>query len=431
QQDYRLISIPIQIDDGKKSAKDILFSSLEVNDYDQTIWRCADYHHYSETDSFIYLNSADFSPFEPGKAFFLLATEKFSGKYIQSKSGFTNPTNYTFKIPLQKGWNLIGNPYDFSIPIENTSINNGLPEVWEYTGQWINYATNIEPWQGYAIYVENNDTFRIKPDLRYPYFESGLAKSVNSNQFEWFIKINASCQNAQNNENIAAVAEKASRGFDNFDKPEPPPIGQYVMMTFPHPEWNKVFDYFTVDVQAPNVDGNFWDFNVYTNIKNGKVTLDFTNLDVVPQEYNIKLIANKLTRPVNLRKKNKISYVSNNEAGYEKFRLLVGSSEFVNENDNSFVPSEFCFYPNFPNPFNNSTNICFDVPEQIEGDICIFNVTGSQVKTIANNKLFEPGKIILTWDGTNDQNFTVSSGIYFCKIITRKYSNTIKMVLIR
>ncbi|MBD3341243.1 MAG: hypothetical protein GF353_19205, partial [Candidatus Lokiarchaeota archaeon] len=287
QQDYRLISIPIQIDDGKKSAKDILFSSLEVNDYDQTIWRCADYHHYSETDSFIYLNSADFSPFEPGKSFFLLATETFSGKYIQSKSGFTNRTNEIFPITLHIGWNLIGNPYDFSIPIENTSINNELPEVWEYSGQWRNDVTSIEPWQGYAIYVENNDTLRIKPDLRYPYFESGLAKSVNSNQFEWFIKINASCQNAKNNENIAAVAEKASHGFDIFDKPEPPPIGQYVMMAFPHPEWNKACDYFTVDVQAPNVDGNFWDFNVYTNIKNGKVTLDFTNLDVVPQEYNI------------------------------------------------------------------------------------------------------------------------------------------------
>ncbi len=431
QQDYRLISIPIQVDDGKKSAKDILFSSLGVNNYDQTLWRCADYHHYSETDSFIYLNSADFSPFEPGKAFFLLATENFSGKYIQSKSGFTNTTNDTFKIALHKGWNLIGNPYDFLIPIENTCINNGLPEVWEYSGQWRNDVTSIEPWQGYAIYVENNDTLRIKPDLRYPYFESGLAKSVNSNQFEWFIKINVSCQNAQNNENIAAVAEKASHGFDHFDKPEPPPIGQYVMLTFPHPEWNKAFDYFTVDVQAPNVDGNFWDFNVYSNIKNGEVTLDFTNLDVVPQEYDIKLIGNNLTRPVKLRKESKISYVSNNEAGYEKFRLLVGSSEFVNENDNSLVPSEFCLYPNFPNPFNNSTNICFDVPEQIEGDIYIFNVTGSQVKTIAKNKLFEPGKIILTWDGTNDQNFSVSSGIYFCKIITRKYSNTIKMVLIR
>jgi hypothetical protein len=95
-------------------------------------------------------------------------------------------------------------------------------------------------------------------------------------------------------------------------------------------------------------------------------------------------------------------------------------------------------YQNFPNPFNPSTVIRFDVPGRVEGSgstsakvvINVYDVRGSIVKRLVDAAM-PAGPAEVTWNGLNDNGESVSSGIYFLRMITGEQRHTRKMVLLR
>ncbi len=93
-------------------------------------------------------------------------------------------------------------------------------------------------------------------------------------------------------------------------------------------------------------------------------------------------------------------------------------------------PLTFKLYENYPNPFNPSTNIKFDLPETDRVKLAVFNILGQKVRTLAN-KTFSAGSHVVSWDGKDDQGKALSSGIYFLKLQSKKYSAVRKMVLMK
>lgn len=91
----------------------------------------------------------------------------------------------------------------------------------------------------------------------------------------------------------------------------------------------------------------------------------------------------------------------------------------------SEVPEQFVLHQNFPNPFNPATKIRFDVPKAENVSIKIYDMLGKEIETLVNQNL-QPGIYETDWDATK-----VSSGIYYYRIITEKYTETRKMVLIK
>lgn len=89
------------------------------------------------------------------------------------------------------------------------------------------------------------------------------------------------------------------------------------------------------------------------------------------------------------------------------------------------VPKEFALYNNFPNPFNPVTSIKFDIPEQVNAKISIYDVLGKEVEVLLNGRL-EPGVHQLTFDASN-----YPSGIYFYRLETGKFNLTKKMMLVK
>jgi len=95
-------------------------------------------------------------------------------------------------------------------------------------------------------------------------------------------------------------------------------------------------------------------------------------------------------------------------------------------------------YQNFPNPFNPSTVIRFDVPGRVEGSgstssrvvINVYDVRGSLVKKLVDDSM-PAGPAEVTWDGKSESGAAVSSGIYFLRMITGEQRHTRKMVLLR
>ena len=85
---------------------------------------------------------------------------------------------------------------------------------------------------------------------------------------------------------------------------------------------------------------------------------------------------------------------------------------------------------NYPNPFNPSTMIHFDLKEKSQVTLSVYNTRGECVKHLTNAS-FSYGKHQLYWNGTNDKGNSVSSGIYYYKMKAGNYTKIRKMLLIK
>ncbi|MCX5754172.1 MAG: T9SS type A sorting domain-containing protein [Candidatus Krumholzibacteria bacterium] len=94
------------------------------------------------------------------------------------------------------------------------------------------------------------------------------------------------------------------------------------------------------------------------------------------------------------------------------------------------VPSAFKLSQNFPNPFNPSTTIKFDMKAKGLVALKIYDVAGRLVRTLVD-EVKDAGVYSAVWDGRNNIGADVASGIYFYKMETEEFQATKKLVLLR
>ncbi len=101
-----------------------------------------------------------------------------------------------------------------------------------------------------------------------------------------------------------------------------------------------------------------------------------------------------------------------------------GGSTFVNE-INGNIPEKYLLSQNYPNPFNPTTKIQFEVPSSKFVKIVVFDILGKEVQTLVNESL-QPGTYETSFDGSS-----LTSGVYFYRLITNEFTETKKMLLIK
>ncbi|MFC2092624.1 T9SS type A sorting domain-containing protein [Bacteroidota bacterium] len=94
-------------------------------------------------------------------------------------------------------------------------------------------------------------------------------------------------------------------------------------------------------------------------------------------------------------------------------------------NNGGNIPTEYKLYNNFPNPFNPTTKIKFDIVEQTNVKLIVFDMLGREVETLVNT-LLTPGSYEYEFTGKN-----LTSGIYFYRIVTDNFADTKKMILMK
>lgn len=106
---------------------------------------------------------------------------------------------------------------------------------------------------------------------------------------------------------------------------------------------------------------------------------------------------------------------------------LVSGLEKQAHNVNSFA-----LLGNYPNPFNPSTTILFTLKEQGPVTLEVFNAVGQKVKTLYQNQVLKAGQVHkVVWDGTNDRNTRVGSGMYVYRLRAGKRVALKKMLLLK
>ncbi len=94
------------------------------------------------------------------------------------------------------------------------------------------------------------------------------------------------------------------------------------------------------------------------------------------------------------------------------------------------LPLQFRLYHNYPNPFNPTTTIRYDLPQNSKVILTIYNILGQKVRTLVQ-KQQPAGQYQVQWDGRDDSGEKVSSGVYLYKMVAGDFVQVKKMLLVK
>ena len=109
---------------------------------------------------------------------------------------------------------------------------------------------------------------------------------------------------------------------------------------------------------------------------------------------------------------------------------LVNVVARTTTSDVKVIPGKFALRQNFPNPFNPTTEIRYDLPEEGFVSLAIYNMVGQKVRTLRSETM-QPGYHSMVWDGRNDVGSQVATGMYFYSIHTGSFQATKKMLFLK
>jgi len=98
--------------------------------------------------------------------------------------------------------------------------------------------------------------------------------------------------------------------------------------------------------------------------------------------------------------------------------------------DALLVPEQFALHQNYPNPFNPITNLRYDLPEQAQVTLTVYDLMGREVTQLVNTTQ-EAGYRSVQWNATDKTGKPVSAGVYLYQIRAGEFVQTKKMVLLK
>jgi len=121
--------------------------------------------------------------------------------------------------------------------------------------------------------------------------------------------------------------------------------------------------------------------------------------------------------------------------GYQIFPRRMEDIESANAIDNTPVvqPLSFKLYSAYPNPFNPSTTLAFDIPADMAGErvsLAVYNVLGQQM-TMLVDKPLSAGHYAMTWNGLTSRGMQAPTGVYFAILKAGGQQKTTRLLLIK
>jgi len=124
-----------------------------------------------------------------------------------------------------------------------------------------------------------------------------------------------------------------------------------------------------------------------------------------------------------------ICYVSVDIPGNASTKLTIAIDSGVGVNS-AGLPGEWALHESYPNPFNPSTAIEFEIPEDAQVQLNIYSIDGALIKTLSEGRK-SAGRYLVHWDGTDHSGTRVGSGVYLYRIESPSFSKTRKFTLLK
>ena len=118
------------------------------------------------------------------------------------------------------------------------------------------------------------------------------------------------------------------------------------------------------------------------------------------------------------------------DAFFNSMDDCIETCVFVSIDESNQLPTAFNLYNNYPNPFNPTTQIRYDLPEDARVSITIYDLMGRSIKSLVHSNQ-TAGYHSVRWDATSDMGEGVSAGMYIYTIQAGEFRQTKKMVLLK
>ena len=407
--DYNMISLP---GNYSNSAVSELLSIM--GSYDNTQWRLFAYSNGAYNE---YVSAAkSFSSINTGEGYFILSRE---AKQVSLPAGTTPDLSENYTIELEAGrWNIVGNPFSFDISIAdiqaaNPAINfdTDVSAFYGYSAGNYSVTTDLRAYKGYFIKNDTDTAITLNiPPMPKP---SLLAKENCVSR----VAINASIESST--EKYGMIQLVADKGFNgSLEKDTLPP---YIS--------EKAIKLSTENGKAIAINGfngtnTQWKIKA-ENMPKGLVSLNLSSIDM-PENYKIKVIDNVENKAFILDGTS-YSFINCDENGSRDFDIVLGTTEYFAADEGVNAKYALAAYPN---PFNPVTTINLELAQTQDVKIDIFNVMGRLVKTI-EQKDAEAGTHKFVWNGKDNSDKSVATGVYFLKVKLGAEYKTQKLLLVK
>jgi hypothetical protein len=315
-----------------------------------------------------------------------------TGYWAKSRSGsqitFSGDENTSATIALQEGWNIIGGITD-TVDVSNINDPGGIRSstpVQEYIGGAYQTASNIKPTQGYWIYANQAGNIEISSSgssSKQPL--SGISSTVDQIEF-----------------NSGTASQLFFLSPQSLDK--------------------VAHNQFRMPPMAPEPILDIRTGNGFRIVEGKRTQLELTTSSYpitvsVPQNLNTHYVLKGVTnRDTVYYDFNGDTEVSIQHPSQKFFLDQVSADELITENS---------LLPNYPNPFNPSTTIRYQVASQANVKLDVYDVLGRKIRTLVNRQQ-QRGSYSIQFDGRN-----LSSGTYFIHLKAGQTTKIQKMTLIK
>jgi hypothetical protein len=426
--DYRIFSVPFVLSDRTPSSVFEHGDNLGV--YDPAKWKCFAVDNeqllgYEQIRGQTVLN--------PGRGFLLITS--LAGVRIRVWNGHSPGIDDYSRIPLVAGWNLVGNPFDFTIPLSNLQLVSGaVLSAWELGDDlWDNAPAYFNRWSGLAIHVDQADTLVIRPVTG---AGKVIAFSERFGEGVWGMRLKAESKSGRDLCNYLGI----SGGEEKEEWAEPPQLEGSVSLYFEQGKDKSLTKGSTakggklaVSIEPAGEEGNKWDFAIRGSGEEESAQLSLERYGEIPQGYEQCLLDYdwKLAYELStLEEPFAVKLVNSKE---RRFRIIVGTKEYMRANSAGIAvyPSDYALRQNFPNPFNPNTTVIFALPKKAEVSLEVFNILGQRVRTLLRKEERKEGYHVMEWDSRNDQGVRVASGMYIIRFMADGHVKLKKAMLIR
>jgi methionine-rich copper-binding protein CopC len=405
-ENYQIISIPLNLKD-----KSIL-STLEDNlgSYNDTQWRM-----FTLQNGIMAEYRRGFTGMEPGQGYWLIVR---NNRTLNTGEGSTLKVyqDSPFTIQLKKGWNQIGNPYNFNVAWSDVRAYNknpaGLGNLKVFENGFGNSET-LKKFRGAFVFAANDMTISI-PVLKNNNVNTRIAAAPKSNEpyahSEWEVNFRLQSKNLSYQLGGLGMNEAAHEGKDDLDEITVPRLDQFLEMNFQHPEY--FAPKFTRDIVA--VAENYtWEFTVEASAEAQTVTMDWTNYlpHGLPSGKKLILYDRQTNQLIDLLTQYTYSFTLQENA---TFQVYYGSDDYIRQH----LKPTFTELGNaFPSPFTEQTLIPFFLAGEENASVHLYliDAMGRIITTLADGD-YQPGAYQVTWNGTNTNGNRVPAGVYLYRM---------------
>ena len=401
QSAYQLISLPLE-----KENTDLLEVFDELAPYDDTKWRLFEYTTTGNKEK-------KSGTLERGKGYWFIKSTPVD---ISTGAGsMALPNNEAFGIALDTGWNLIGNPYTFSVSMEDIRTYAKNCDITFNTEATITYndgnlitqnATELRPYEGVFIKVDSPDTLYIPYELNMPTCNTGgrIAAPLSvDNPIDapaWWVPLHIQAGGLRNELGGLGMHPLASINTDDFDGSNVPRFQDYIDVNFKDQTEN-----IAKDITATASEYT-WAFEVQTSLIGEEVTLEWDNTYFGDNGKTLWLLDERTKQLTDMRLHKNYSFTG--EAS-RPFSIYFGDLDQLQA---TVLPEQASLGMPYPNPNQGFFKVPFILPKgrtSYQVSLTLHDVAGKQIAEILQEKM--PAGL---YEASIDEN--LAKGVYLLKL---------------